>query len=37
LALDALIVVDADGGVGLRGQQPLPIGIVMWDPRGTPG
>ena len=33
-ALDDLVVVDADGGVGLRGQQPLPIGIVTWDPRG---
>ena len=33
-ALDALVVVDANGGVGLRGQQPLPIGIVTWDPRG---
>lgn len=32
-ALDGLIVVDADGGVGLRGQQPLPIGVVTWDPR----
>ena len=33
-ALDDLVMVDADGGVGLRGQQPLPIGIVTWDPRG---
>jgi hypothetical protein len=32
-ALDELIVVDADGAVGLRGQRPLPIGIVTWDPR----
>ena len=35
-ALDDLIVVDADGGVGLRGQQPLPIGVVTWDPREAP-
>ncbi len=34
-ALDALLVVDPDGGVGLRGQQPLPIGVVTWDPRGA--
>jgi hypothetical protein len=33
-ALDDLVVVNAHGGVGLRGQQPLPIGIVTWDPRG---
>ncbi|HSL75837.1 MAG TPA: hypothetical protein VK867_02760, partial [Candidatus Limnocylindrales bacterium] len=32
-ALDELIVVDADGGVGLRTQEPLPIGVVTWDPR----
>jgi CTP:molybdopterin cytidylyltransferase MocA/SAM-dependent methyltransferase len=36
-ALDELIVVDADGAVGLRGQRPLPIGIVTWDPREGPG
>ena len=34
-ALDELIVVDAAGGVGLRTQEPLPIGIVTWDPRGA--
>ena len=34
-ALDALVVVDADGGVGLRTQQPLPIGIVTWQARPT--
>jgi SAM-dependent methyltransferase len=32
-ALDALVVVDADGGVGLRTQQPLPIGVVTWQPQ----
>jgi hypothetical protein len=32
-ALDGLLVVDPDGGVGLRGQQSLPIGIVTWDPQ----
>ena len=32
-ALDDLVVVDADGGVGLRTQQPLPIGVVTWQPR----
>jgi CTP:molybdopterin cytidylyltransferase MocA/SAM-dependent methyltransferase len=32
-ALDELVVVDADGGVGLRTQQPLPIGVVTWQPR----
>ena len=32
-ALDELLVVDADGGVGLRTQQPLPIGVVTWQPR----
>jgi CTP:molybdopterin cytidylyltransferase MocA/SAM-dependent methyltransferase len=31
-ALDEQLVVDPDGGVGLRGQQPLPIGVVTWDP-----
>jgi CTP:molybdopterin cytidylyltransferase MocA/ubiquinone/menaquinone biosynthesis C-methylase UbiE len=36
-ALDELLVVDADGGVGLRGQQPLPIGVVTWDPRAAVG
>lgn len=34
-ALDELLVVDPDGGVGLRGQQPLPIGVVTWDPRAA--
>jgi hypothetical protein len=33
-ALDALIVTDAGGRVGLRDQRPLPIGIVTWAPRG---
>ena len=32
-ALDDLVVVDADGGVGLRTQRPLPVGVVTWDPR----
>ena len=32
-ALDALVVVDPDGGVGLRTQQPLPIGVVTWQPQ----
>ena len=31
-SLDALIEIDADGGVGLIGQRPLPIGIVTWTP-----
>src|SRR4051812_33281597 len=31
-ALDDLVVSDG-GGVGLRTQQPLPIGVVTWDPR----
>jgi hypothetical protein len=34
-ALDELLVADPDGGVGLRGQQPLPIGVVTWDPRAA--
>jgi SAM-dependent methyltransferase len=34
-ALDELIIVDEEGGVGLRTQQPLPIGVVTWDPRGA--
>jgi hypothetical protein len=34
-ALDELLVTDSDGGVGIRGQQPLPIGVVTWDPRGA--
>jgi CTP:molybdopterin cytidylyltransferase MocA/SAM-dependent methyltransferase len=34
-ALDDLLLIDSDGGVGLRGQQPLPIGVVTWDPRGA--
>jgi CTP:molybdopterin cytidylyltransferase MocA len=33
-ALDTLLVVDPDGRVGLRDQRPLPIGVVIWDPRG---
>ena len=32
-ALDGLVDIDADGGVGLEGQRPLPIGIVAWAPR----
>ena len=32
-ALDTLIEIDADGGVGLVGQRPLPIGIVAWHAR----
>ena len=34
-ALDELMTGDDDGRVGLRGQRPLPIGIVTWAPRGT--
>jgi hypothetical protein len=34
-ALDELIIVDEEGGVGLRTQQPLPIGVVTWDPHGA--
>ena len=34
-ALDTLLVVDPDGRVGLRDQRPLPIGVVIWDPRGS--
>ena len=34
-AVDELIIVDEEGGVGLRTQQPLPIGVVTWDPRGA--
>ncbi len=33
-SLGPLLVTDEDGRVGLRGQRPLPIGIVTWDPRG---
>lgn len=31
-ALDEMIVVDREAGVGLRDQRALPIGIVTWDP-----
>ena len=34
-ALDDLVVVDVDGGIGLRTQGPLPVGVVTWDPRRT--
>jgi CTP:molybdopterin cytidylyltransferase MocA/SAM-dependent methyltransferase len=34
-ALDTLLVVDPDGRVGLKDQRPLPIGVVIWDPRGA--
>lgn len=34
-ALEPLIVVDAEGRAGLRDQRPLPIGVVIWDPRGS--
>jgi CTP:molybdopterin cytidylyltransferase MocA/SAM-dependent methyltransferase len=34
-ALDELVIVDAEGGVGLRTQEPLPIGVVTWDPHGA--
>jgi CTP:molybdopterin cytidylyltransferase MocA len=34
-ALDELVVVEEGGRVGLRGQRPLPIGVVTWDPHGT--
>jgi molybdenum cofactor cytidylyltransferase len=33
--LDVLLVHHDDGQVGLRGQRPLPIGIVSWEPRRT--
>jgi len=33
IALDPLVDIDADGGVGLVGQRPLPIGVVAWAPR----
>ncbi len=31
-ALESIVVEDHDGKVGLRGQRPLPIGIVTWEP-----
>jgi CTP:molybdopterin cytidylyltransferase MocA/SAM-dependent methyltransferase len=31
-ALDEQIEADADGGIGLRGQPSLPIGVVTWRP-----
>jgi len=31
-ALDDQLEVDAEGTVALRGQQPLPIGVVTWSP-----
>jgi CTP:molybdopterin cytidylyltransferase MocA len=31
-ALDGLVMVDADGSVGLVDQRPMPIGIVTWSP-----
>lgn len=34
-ALDELIVIDADGGVGLRDQGAQPIGVVTWDPKAA--
>lgn len=36
-ALDSLVVTGEEGGVGLRTQQPLPIGVVTWDPHGAAG
>ena len=36
-ALASELETDAQGRVGLRGQQPLPIGIVAWVPRSTGG
>jgi molybdenum cofactor cytidylyltransferase len=33
-SLEDLIVVDAEGRYGLRGQRPLPLGIVTWVPAG---
>jgi CTP:molybdopterin cytidylyltransferase MocA/SAM-dependent methyltransferase len=33
-ALDTLLVVDPDGRVGLKGQRPLPIGVVTWSLHG---
>ena len=34
-ALDEEIEIDPEGKVGLRGQRPLPIGIVTWAPAST--
>jgi CTP:molybdopterin cytidylyltransferase MocA/SAM-dependent methyltransferase len=34
-ALDAQLETDAAGAVGMRDQQPLPIGIVTWEPGGA--
>ena len=31
-ALDERIETDGDGGIGLRGQPSLPIGVVTWRP-----
>ena len=31
-ALDEGIEIDAEGGIGLRGQPSLPIGVVTWKP-----
>jgi CTP:molybdopterin cytidylyltransferase MocA/SAM-dependent methyltransferase len=34
-ALDELVETEADGGVGLVDQRPLPIGVVTWTPGGA--
>jgi CTP:molybdopterin cytidylyltransferase MocA/precorrin-6B methylase 2 len=34
-ALDAQLVAEPDGRVGLRGQRPLSIGVVTWKPGGA--
>lgn len=31
-ALDDLVETGSDGQIGLRGQAPLPIGVVTWEP-----
>jgi CTP:molybdopterin cytidylyltransferase MocA len=36
-ALDGLLEVDDEGTVGLRGQQPMTIGLVTWAPGGADG
>lgn len=36
VALDDLVQTLDDGGVGLIGQRPLSIGIVIWKPGGEP-
>jgi hypothetical protein len=36
-ALGPLIEIDDEGGAGLVGQRPLPIGIVTWTPARVGG